>query len=355
MQVLAPRSIFKLGLALLWLALLPGCSSLPYLQQAAAGQAEVSAKARPIAEVLADPATPATLARRLQLAQDIRAYAISALKLPDNGSYTSYSDVGRPYVLWNVVATPALSLKPLESCFPIAGCLQYRGYYAEQDAMHYAATLREQGMDVFLYGVPAYSTLGWFNDPLLNTSLRYGELQLARLIFHELAHQVLYVKDDSSFNEAFATAVEQEGLERWLKQRGDSVSLVRYAESEVRSAEFRALMGKGHDALVALYGGQLPDAEKKRQKIAVQTALREEYLKLKASWDGYSGYDSWFDPLPNNGHFASLATYHEKVPAFRAIFRQAGSNFQEFYARVKSLAALDRNTRNARLQRYLSQ
>jgi len=344
----------RLGALLLSLTQLPGCASLRYLQQAAVGQLEVSAKARSIPEVIADPATPAALAQRLQLTQAMRAFAISVLKLPDNGSYTRYSDVGRPYVLWNVVATPALSLRPLESCFPIAGCLQYRGYYSEQEAISYANGLREQGMDVFFYGVPAYSTLGWFDDPLLNTSLRYGDLQLARLIFHELAHQVLYVKDDSSFNEAFATAVEQEGLERWLKQRGDTASLGRYAEAEVRGAEFRGLMAKGHDALQALYRSNVSDAEKAQRKLAILTALRDDYLKLKVSWNGYAGYDSWFDPLPNNGHFASLATYHEKVPAFRALFRQCGEDFAVFYARVKRLAALDKGERNRQLQRYVS-
>lgn len=350
MNMSVSRYAWRLAPLLIGVALLPACGTLRYLQQAAAGQAEVSSKARPIPEVIADPATSADLVKRLKLALAIRAYAVTELKLPDNASFTRFSDLGRPYVLWNVVATPALSLAPLESCFPIAGCLQYRGYYAESDAAEYATALRGQGMDVFLYGVPAYSTLGWFQDPLLNTSLRYGDVQLARLIFHELAHQVLYVKDDSSFNEAFATAVELEGVERWLKQRGDEASLSAYRLSEQRARDFRALMARGHDELSAVYHSQMPDAEKAKRKHAIQAALREDYLKLKQSWHGYTGYDSWFDPLPNNGHFASLATYHEKVAAFRSLFAQTGGDYQAFYTRVKALAGLDKASRLARLQ-----
>lgn len=354
-----------LGLACL---VLGGCSTVAYLAQAAQGQAAVLENARPIAELLAAPETDPALADKLRLAQRLRVFGIQVLHLPDNASYTRYSDVGRPYVLWNVVATPALSLQPVESCFPIAGCLQYRGYYAEDEAQRHAQSLRAQGLDVFWYGVPAYSTLGWFDDPLLNTTLRYGELDLARLIFHELAHQLVYVRDDSSFNEAFATAVELEGVERWLAAQPDPAQRTAHAETEARRAEFRALMQAGRAQLADLYATSLPDADKHTRKVVILQGLRQHYLALRQRWGGFGGYDGWFDAgehlsgnasnpapkhlpgsSPNNAHFASQATYHDKVPAFRWLFARSGRDFPLFYRRVRALAALPKAVRNAAL------
>jgi predicted aminopeptidase len=332
---------------LLVLGALSGCASVHYLQQAATGEAALLANAQPIEQVVAAPDTPPDLADKLRLAQRIRAFAVSDLKLPDNGSYTRYVDVGRPYALWNVVSTPALSLRPVESCFPIAGCLGYRGYYSKDEAEHYAAERKAAGDDVFLYGVPAYSTIGWFSDPLLSTTLHYGEMAMARLIFHELAHQRVYVKDDSSFNEAFATAVEEEGLQRWLAHEHRPDLMAHYAVSQARQLAFMQMMMATRHELAKLYASDQSDAEKRRQKPVIQAAAQARYGALKAQWGGEGGYDLWFDPVPNNAHFASLATYQDKVPGFRALLHAHGDDFDAFYDAVNTLGRSPRAKRNA--------
>ena len=336
-------------LGLLFCLGVTGCASVAFVGQAATGQAEVMNKARAIDEVLADPATTPETANKLRLAQRLREFAIRELKLPDNASYTRYADLGRPYALWNIVSTPPLSLKPQESCFPIAGCLSYRDYYSEAEAQQYAESRKALGEDVFLYGVPAYSTLGWFSDPLLNTTLRYDKAVLARLIFHELAHQQLYIKDDSGFNEAFATAVELEGYERWLAQEGDAAAREAYPRAEQRRQAFRRLMEQGRALLEAVYASEQADDAKRAAKVEIQAELALGYQALKAEWGGYLGYDAWFQPHPNNAHMASLATYHEKVPAFRALFRQLGGDFSAFYLAVRQLAEKNRAARDEAL------
>jgi len=341
----------RLGLLFALLALLglAGCANLAYLNQAAQGEAAVLQKARPIPEVIADPDTPPTVADKLRMAQRMRQFAVTELKLPDNSSYTRYADTGRSYVLWNVVSAPPLSLKPVESCFPIAGCLAYRGYYAEDEAQAWAKAQLAAGNDVFVYGVPAYSTLGWFGDPLLNTTVRYGELSLARLIFHELAHQVLYVRDDSAFNEAFATAVELEGIERWLAMRHAPRLDEAYRKGEAQQAAFMGLMSDARRKLAAIYGGNETDAAKLAAKHEIQQATRVAYLALKAEWGGYDGYDHWFDPLPNNAHMASLATYHRLVPAFRELICEQAGDMAAYYAQVRALAQKNKAERDEAL------
>jgi predicted aminopeptidase len=329
---------------------LAGCGTLHYLNQAANGEAAVLKQARPMQEVIADPATAPSLSEKLKLAQRIRAFAVNELKLPDNASYTRYAELGREYVLWNVVSTPALSLHPVENCFPIVGCISYRGYYQEGEARQYADARRGQGEDVFMYGIPAYSTLGWFNDPLLSSTVRYGELALARLIFHELTHQLIYVQNDSSFNEALATAVEQEGIERWLEYEGKPALIARYRESEARQKAFDALMNEGRQQLAKVYASAEAQDAKLSAKVAVLGDLRQRYLALKQSWGGYAGFDGWFEPLPNNAHLASLSTYHAKVPALRELFRQQGSDFVAFYAAARALAAKPRPERDTAIE-----
>lgn len=338
----------RLALIMLLSAWLSGCASAAYVGQAARGQAEVLNKARPIAELIADPTTPEPLRSKLRFAQRVRAFAIAELGLPDNASYTRYTDLGRPHALWSVVSTPPLSLNPVQSCFPLAGCLSYRSYYQQADASDYAAQRRALGEDVYEYGIPAYSTLGWFEDPLLNTTVRYDEATLARLIFHELAHQRVYVRDDSAVNEAFATAVELEGYEHWLASEAQPEAMAAYRRSEQRRQDFRALILAGRTALAELYASAQPDADKLAAKQRIQQGLAEQYAALKTRYGGYIGYDSWFDPVPNNAHLASVATYHERVPAFRALFRQSGS-FAAFYAAVETLAQKNRAARDEAL------
>jgi predicted aminopeptidase len=325
--------------ALLAAATLSGCETVAYYSQAIGGHLELMARAQPVAHVLADRGTAPELRERLTLARSIRDFASRELKLPDNASYRSYADLGRPYAVWNVVATPEFSLAPVRSCFPVAGCVSYRGFFAPEDAARHAQALRAAGHDVFVYGVPAYSTLGRFDDPLLSTFIRHPEAELARLLFHELAHHVVYVKDDSTFNESFAVAVEREGVRRWLTATGREAELRAWREASRRGEEFGRLLDAARLRLGRLYAeGLAPEAtrEKKRSELA---ALVENYRALRRGWGDYAGYDRLFEPPPNNAMLASFATYTGLVPAFERLLAEQGGDLERFYARVRQLAA----------------
>ena len=325
-----------------------GCSPFDYYAQAAHGQFSLLSEARPIDDWLADPALPARLRTKLTKVKQIRRFAASELGLPDNHSYTTYADLKRPFVLWNVVATEELSLEPRRWCFPVAGCVTYRGYYSKADAQGYAAGLRHEGLDVQVAGVPAYSTLGWFNDPVLSTFIQYPDGELARLVFHELAHQVVYVKDDTQFNESFATAVEEAGVERWLLAQGDPRLRQSYVEYETRKDDFLSLLLKYRKALEQNYLRNVGADEKRQRKVEIFRELKDEYQILKIRWGGYPGYDRWFAEPLTNAHLASVAAYHDFVPAFRVLLTQQKS-LSRFYAAVRRLAELDKTERHAQL------
>ncbi|MFP5405027.1 MAG: aminopeptidase, partial [Gammaproteobacteria bacterium] len=269
-----------------------------YWWQSAMGQLDVLRRARPVADVLDDPAADARLRDRLELALRIRAFASRELALPENASYTRYADLGRPYVAWNVFTAPPLSLRLRQWCFPVVGCVSYRGYFAREDAERFAKRMREQGYETFVTGVPAYSTLGWFSDPLLNTFIHQPEPELARLIFHELAHQRVYLKGDSTFNESFATTVERVGVDRWLAAReavtGDPAPRAAWQAISARRADFLALLTRHRKALEEVFAAPLPDAEKVARRDRIFASLRADYEQLKQRWGGFAGYDRWF-------------------------------------------------------------
>ena len=321
---------FLRGVASLLAALmLPGCETLAYYAQAIGGQLSLMARARPLETLLADPATPQSLHERLALARSIREFAVRELKLPDNRSYRSYAELDRPYAVWNVVAAPEFSLAPVQSCFPVAGCVSYRGFFAREDAERYAEGLRMTGHDVYVHGVPAYSTLGRFDDPLLSTFIGYSDAELARLVFHELAHQVVYVKGDSTFNESFAVTVEREGLRRWLAATGSTSDLEEFFELQKRKETFLSEIGQSRTRLRALYGTPLAPEKMRERKKLESDALREN-LRGNAGFKNVS---------PNNAFLASFATYSQLVPAFEKLLAEQGGDLERFYARVRELAA----------------
>jgi predicted aminopeptidase len=326
-----------------------GCSTFSYYGQAIGGHLEVMHLAEPIPRKVADPATPPELRAKLERALAIREFASRELALPDNGAYRSYADLGRPFVVWNVFAAPEFSVEPRQSCFPIAGCVGYRGYYGQADAEGFGAGLRKDGFDVFVYGVAAYSTLGWFDDPLLNTFIGYPDPELARLVFHELAHQVVYVKGDTTFNESFAVAVEEEGLRRWMAKHSTAAEREAYAASRARRAEFVKLVLHYRERAAQLYREPLPDEVKRAGKAKLFAELGAEYGELKAKrWGGFAGYDRFFAGV-NNAHLASVATYEALVPAFRALLAREGGDLPRFYAAVKELARLPKAERDRAL------
>lgn len=332
-----------------WGGLLAGCADLGYYRQAAVGQWRLLDARQPVADLLADPATAPELRQRLATAQTLRAFASAELALPDNGSYRTYADLQRPWVVKNVFAAPELSLEPRRWCFWLIGCLSYRGYFDAEAAQSLAEDLRAAGDDVYLADIPAYSTLGWFDDPLLNTFIGWPTGRLAELLFHELAHQRLYIPDDSAFNEAFATAVGQLGAQRWLQQHGPARAQAEYAADVQRREQFLALTAATREQLAAVYAAPHSDAAKRAAKQRILAELQARYAQLKQDWAGYAGYDHWFAQDLNNAKLAGVTTYHQQVPAFRALFARERGDFAAFYRAAQALGQLPPAQRKAAL------
>jgi predicted aminopeptidase len=311
-------------------------------------------RARPVDQWLADSTTAEPLKKKLALSQRMRSFAVRELHLPDNASYTRYADIGRPAVVWNVVATPELSLTLKTWCFPIMGCVGYRGYFDKAGADVMAEQLRATGLEVDVYGVPAYSTLGWTNwlggDPLLSTFIGWPDAEVARLVFHELAHQVVYASDDTAFNESFAVTVERIGGTRWLALEGGAQALQEFQAVQDRREEFRALALRTRTALSSLYASAVSDDDKRRRKAELMAQLRADYDRIKAErWGGYAGYDAFMARV-NNASLAVQGAYNDLVPDFERLFERIGGDFDTFYDAVKRLAALPKAERHATLR-----
>ena len=328
------RTALLLALA----ALLSGCESMAFYAQAIGGQIGVMRSARPLESWLADPGTSPQLRARLETAREIRAFASRELGLPENGSYASYAELGRPYVVWNVFAAPRFSVEARRECVPFTGCVSYRGFFSEDLARRHAERLRAQGFDVHIAGVPAYSTLGWFDDPLLSTFIRYPDAQLARLLFHELAHQVVYARDDTTFNESFAVVVEEEGVRRWLEARGRAQELEAFRAAQARKRAIAAAVAQTRARLERIYKSDLAEAEKLAQKA-------QEFERLRAQ------YGNFIPAEPNNAFLVSIAVYTQLVPGFERLLAAAGGDLPAFYARVRELAASERSSRDPLLAR----
>ncbi len=329
----------------LLLGALQGCGTL-YVAQAARGQFGVMNARRPIPAVIVDQKTPAELRARLEEVSAARDFASRELGLPDNSSYRSYADLRRNFVVWNVVATPEFSVEPQRWCFPIVGCVAYRGYFSEKRARAFAANLQARGFDVVVGGVPAYSTLGKFADPVLNTMLGYGDSELASILFHELSHQVVYVAGDSEFNEAFAVTVERAGLARWLKLRGREDQLDRFKVSRARQLQFVALFARKRAELAHLYAEKIPKEEMRARKKTIFASLEAEMGELAKQY-GRSGSLNWIKEGLNNAHLASVATYFDCVPGFERLLEAQDGDMTKFYAAVRELAGKPKKERHA--------
>lgn len=322
---------------------LGGC----YYMQAISGHTQLMSQRRPMSEIIADPGAPEALKERLRLVQEARQFSIDELRLPDNESYRSYADLGRDYVVWNVFATPEFSLKPKEWCYLVAGCVAYRGYFDREAAVQAADELRQDGFDVSLGGVSAYSTLGKFADPVLNTMMNWSNADLVATLFHELAHQELYVKGDTQFNESFASAVSDIGLERWFASRGKLNALQEYRDTNALRGEMLHLVLAAKSDLQQLYASDIDIGEKRARKRERLDALSADAASLFAA----AGFDR--DPLPaplNNARLVSLGLYEGWVPAFRAMYVECGERLTCLYDRAREVAALPTTERTARLE-----
>lgn len=334
---------------------LGACGTVGYYSQSIGGHLDVLRAARPIDDWLDDPSTPEALRARLEKVRTMRRFAAEELALPDNRSYTTYADLKRPFVVWSVFATPELSLQLRQWCFPVVGCVTYRGYYDRVEAEQYAQGFRERGDDVYVGGIPAYSTLGYTADPVLSTFIGFPEGEVARLIFHELAHQVVYVPGDTTFNESFAVAVEEEGVRRWFARDGGqgSPAAIAYRQSVERKRAFIALLTRHRLVLQSAYARR-DDADAKR------AAKKQEFDALHADYEaakrdpasplfGFNGYDRYFAQALNNANLAAVATYTQRVTAFAKLLDDQHGDLRRFYRAVAALAGLPAVERNARL------
>ena len=324
------------------------CSSFGYYMDLMAGHSELLEQRKPVSEIIEDKETSLKLRKLLLKSQNIRNFASKALHLPENNSYRMYADLKRRYAVWNVVAAAEFTVQPKKWCFMFVGCLSYRGYFSKQDATNYANELKAQGYDVYVAGAKAYSTLGWFDDPLLNTMMYKSEARRAGIIFHELAHQVVYIENDSAFNEAFATTVEEEGIRRWMSAKGEEYQ--EYLVNKKRDAEINQLLQETRVKLEKVYKTKVSEEEKRRQKKTIFSLMQKQYRTLKNSWGGYSAYDPWMKQGLNNSHLLLIATYHDLVPTFKSMLESENYNLKSFYAAVKKYGELNKKDRNIQLK-----
>jgi len=332
-------------LLLPWLLLLASCAELPYYAQTLGGHLEVMGKTRPIEDWLADPDTDEHLRDRLRQVLDMRRFAEDRLALPVDDSYADYADLGRDWVVRNLFAAPEFALQARTWCHPLAGCVAYRGYFDEAMLEEDAAALRAQGYDVYIAPIAAYSTLGWFDDPVLNTFLGWSEAGLAGLLFHELAHRRVYVEDDSAFNEAYATAVQQAGVAVWLSRQGKAEDLARYRQRLDNRRQVFELIRQARDDLRAIYAGSSSETDKRRRKRLRLQRLREDYRRLAAGFRVRDGFARWMDSEINNAKLLSVATYHDATPAFQELLRRNGNDFAAFHRAVEAIAGLPKPRR----------
>jgi predicted aminopeptidase len=345
-----------------------GCENLRYYNQAINGQYKIVTGKRPIDKVIADTNTPADLKQKLAKVVEIRNYAQKELHLPVNGQYLQYADVHRRFVVWNVYAAPEFSLEPKSWNFPIVGKATYRGYFSESSARKYADKLKKDGFDVHIGGIEAYSTVGWFRDPVLNTFINNSDVDLAETLFHELAHQTAFAKGDTDFNEAFATAVAEEGLRRWMLSTTNNAGWDEYKAGLKRKDQFLRLVMSTRQQLEELYKDQTSTnmqvaslaaaprpgwTDKRLRKQQIIDQLREDYEKLKSAWGGHTEYDRWFSKPINNAKLSTVATYYQFVPAFNRLLTQQNGDLSAFYHRVRNIAKLPKAERHALLQDLL--
>lgn len=330
------------------------CSSFGYYMDLMEGHSELMEQRKPVKELLAEKSIKPKLRQLLKTSQDIRDFATKDLDLPENDSYRMYADLKRRYAVWNVIAAEEFSIQPKKWCFLFVGCLSYRGYFTKEDATAYANELKVQGKDVYVAGANAYSTLGWFDDPLLNTMMYKSEARRAGIIFHELAHQVVYIENDSAFNEAFATTVEQEGIRRWMIKNGNEKQYQEYLINKERDSDINHLLQETRDKLKKVYKRKITEQEKREQKKLIFLLMQKQYVQLKKSWGGYSAYDNWMGQELNNAHLLLIATYHELVPRFKAMLKKENNDLSKFYVAVEKLGNENREERKSKLQQKIA-
>ncbi len=327
------------------------CSTISYYSQSVGGHLSVWMKRRDMQSLINSASTKPKLKKRLRLVLKIRKFASQELGLPDNYSFKSYVNLKRKHVVWNVLAAPEFSVEPIKFCFPIVGCLSYKGYFAKKRAEKEALRLSYQGLDVTTGGVTAYSTLGWFSDPVLSTFVNWKEADLAGLIFHELAHQLIYLSGDTTFNESFASMIEIEGVKRWMKKQGTPKLSRKYFLAKKRDDEFMRLVLKTRDRLKILYKKKITIKQMRLDKQAVFKRMRKDYVEFKKRWMQYKGYDRFINTDLNNAKIAGASTYFEFIKSFQNLLKQQHNDLKKFYAEIFKFGKLSTDQRKLRLNK----
>lgn len=328
-----------------WLA--GGCAAFQYYTQAAAGQLEVLRTSRPIQSVIAHPDTGEALRNHLLVAEGIVNFAVSDLGLDPGNSYRRYAALGRPFVVWNVFAAPPLSLEGRRWCYPFVGCVPYRGYFNRDAALRAEARLARRGFETYVGGVSAYSTLGWFDDPLLSTFIGWSEPRLAELLLHEISHQRVWVRDDAAFNESFAAFAGEAGARLWFRKTGREAEFDDYLTSRQDWQRLHALLLATRAQLHAVYRQEGDEQGRYREKTRVMEAFRNCYRQHKPLLGG--GTLDGLVASVNNAYLAAFGTYTDWYPAFAALYRREGG-WTAFLDAVDGLAALARDERTALLE-----
>jgi predicted aminopeptidase len=351
-----PLVLMRCLLILVLAVSVSGCSTLGYYQQAIVGQWQLLAKRRPLAEVMADPQVSPDVKSRLVVAEQLRVFAADTLHLPVADSYSTYVDVDAPYVVWNVFAAPEFSLTMNTFCYPIAGCVSYKGFFSMAPAAALAQKLAADGNDTFYGGVAAYSTLGWFADPLLSTFITRDDTALAALLFHELAHKVVYIPGDTRFNESFATAVERFGLRQWLpmQSEGEEQAYSDYLLMSQRRGEVIELIMATRAALALVYAQDLNETDKRERKQDLIERLRLNYQVLASQWETPGPFRSWMAADINNARLGAVADYNSLVPAFEHWLASLDGDLSAFFTGVERLSEADKVTRDEYLGTFMA-
>lgn len=355
--MLTKIKFFKFSAFLLMTSTVSACSSFGYYMDLIEGHNVLIDQRQPVSALIENKSTKPKLRSLLKTSQKMRDFASKILYLPENDSYRHYADIKRPYAVWNVIAAKELSLEPKKWCFLFVGCLSYRGYFSKKDASEYAAELKKQGYDVHIAGAKAYSTLGWFDDPLLNTMMYQSEARRAGIIFHELAHQLIYIENNSAFNEAFATAVEQEGVRQWLNANGKEQEYETYLAQKKRDSQINDLLLTTKNELSRVYKTKITEAEKRTAKKEAFSLMQKKYERLKKTWQGtkVNEFDPWMKQELNNSHLLLIATYYDLVPMFQRMLKEEKNDLKKFYARVEQVGKLEKNQFNIMLSRFRQQ
>jgi len=352
-KIITPIYPLRTFFSLTILLLLNACSDFGYYWHTSTGHIALMNQRVYIDNILEDPDLDPKFRERLLLVKAIRVFSVETLALPESGSYNNYVQLDRAYALQNLFAAAEFSTDLYLWCYPIVGCAGYRGYYDAEMLASYVEQLKAQNFDTYVGNVPAYSTLGWFDDPVLSSFIYWPDYRLAGLLFHELSHQRIYIKNDTQFNESLAVAVQQAGTELWLKTSQHGQQLEEYRRWIEYQGEVITLIKETRETLAELYRSDDDEVSMREQKQLILAGSRDNYAALALRLNYRDGFANWFAGNLNNARLGSVSAYHAQTPAFLAILKAQNYDFEAFFKTVESISKLDKSARDGCLALWL--